>query len=95
MRSYVSVDVDIDDVLSELSDSDLVEALEARRKLPGRGKSVGGEMAELAYIQDAYNALGRGDTEYAMLIIERVMYPKWASTEDAAKAFMAATVGRS
>jgi hypothetical protein len=93
MRSYVTVDVDIDDVLSELSDSDLIEALEARRKLAGSGKSVAGEMAELGLIQDAYNALRRQDTEYAALILERVLYPKWATPEDSAKAFMVATGG--
>jgi hypothetical protein len=91
MRGYVSIDVDVDDVLDELSDGDLLEALMARK---GQKLAKDDPASELAVIQSAYDALLRGDSDYCALLLERVLRPKWASPDDATKAYVAAMGAR-
>jgi hypothetical protein len=88
MSGYVSVDVDIDDVLDQLSDEELMEAALSRKGSNELQKFEEG--VDLQVVQLAYDALMRGDTEYCALLLERAIHPKWATPDAAAKAYVKA-----
>lgn len=85
-RVYVHVAVDVNDVLSEISDDDLLEAVELREL------EKGGRPEELdqSALEQIHAALRSRDYEEATLICERLLFPKWPSPKLAAEALQKA-----
>jgi len=81
---YVSVYVDIDDVLNEASDEELREELQSRH-----GKSRAGRDDELF---DIYETLMRGDVNGALAMLARLAFP--AEQADRAKTYARAKENR-
>lgn len=68
------VDIDIDEVMEELSDEDLSEELNRRQS-----KKAGSAMAGRNDLKDAYDALLRNDKEEAVLILHALLFPRFPS----------------
>jgi hypothetical protein len=79
MRVYTEVEVEVEDIMDDLSDTDLEEILKRR----GHDTSRIG----LGIIEDAYNALRRHDHSEAMTLLERFLWPRFRSVADCADLF--------
>ena len=80
---YVSVHVDPDDVLDELSDEQLeAELRQRKKKVPTEAKD---ELTEA--LEQALAFIRRGDTEEAVLLIERTLHPVFPSFDLAMQAY--------
>jgi len=77
----MEVEVDQDEVLDMISDEDLVKELGLRNA--GR--------THLATVREAIDPIKAGDTEEAILRLEREFWPKWKSEGDSHTAYSAAT----
>lgn len=66
----VSVDVDVDDVLADVSDQELIEELALRDAATHRDT-----------VRTVIQQIQRGDTLDAITTLEREFFPKWASVE--------------
>jgi hypothetical protein len=83
-RGYLTVDVDISEVIDEIDDFDLLEEIKERKLSLGRD-----DFDPLEDIRDAYNELLRGRMGEAKVILERLLMPKWRKAEDSETAWMA------
>lgn len=84
----VTTDVEIDpwDVLEELNDEEILEEVERRdlnKKVEARRKLAD----PLDLLEDALDALRRGDSAEAVFILERTLHPKFPSIEVCEKKF--------
>jgi len=77
----VNVDIDQEDVIDMISDEDLVKELGLRNA--GR--------THLATVREAIDLINAGDTDEAILRLEREFWPKWKSEGDSHTAYSAAT----
>jgi hypothetical protein len=78
----VEVDVEVDDVLSECSDEQLRDELASRRK-NGSPVAAPVDLEVLRAVMDAIDT----DPDHAKLLLERVIWPKWAAPEAAKDAY--------
>lgn len=80
---YVSVEIDTDDVLCELSDKQLVAEVRRRKiDLPDDEQQT---------VRTAIAQIQRGDTLDAITTLEREFFPKWASMQESRRAYEVAT----
>jgi hypothetical protein len=75
------VEVEIHDVIDAIRDEDLLEECRARKLLAKEGEQV-----RFSDVEDAYDYLRDGDAAEALLILERILRPKWASVAKAEEA---------
>jgi hypothetical protein len=83
----VMVDVEVCNVIDEISDDDLLE------EVSHRGLKVAPEvdpMIDDAFLNDLYEELRRGRTVEARVMLERFLFPKYRSLEASEQAFLAA-----
>lgn len=75
--AYVSVDVNVEEVLDDVRDADLLEYVQSRFK-------TGGTPADdfMGLVREAYDALARGDTASASLSLEKALFPRFESVAD-------------
>lgn len=81
-REYgsVNIDVDIDDIIDQISDDDLAKEIARRRKAPG----VGGASAHAnAMFDDVRRMLVDGRVDDALTYIDRWRAPKFSDIHDA------------
>lgn len=83
MAGYVSVDVSVDDILEELSDSDLIAELETR----GIDPSGLGVESSKSVVRRAITLMQRGENIDAMTELERFFFPKWETITASEKAY--------
>jgi hypothetical protein len=72
----VEVDVDVDELLGEVSTEDLLEEIRER-----------GEDVPLNGLELAYQCLLRGDANGALAILEPILHPRFPSTKIAEAAY--------
>jgi hypothetical protein len=77
---YTTADVEIDvcDVLSEISDDDLLEEIKDR-KLEEKAKARAKLADPTDLLEDVLDYLRRGDAGEAILLLDRILHPKFAS----------------
>lgn len=78
----VYVDIDVGDVLDEISDEQLVAALEARNIDAAKAAVDKIDLSFQPLVEEALGYLKAGRADDAMLTLERALYPKWKSPED-------------
>ena len=79
-RGYVSVDVDINDVLGEMSDSDLIEELRSRSGAAtksGFTTQTPSTFLTSAEIDELSSAVRSGRKDDALALIDRISRPKF------------------
>lgn len=77
----VNVDVDLDDILSDVDAEILLEELKSRRV--NADEVIGDNLRDLA--EEALAALKRGDSDEAELILTRALFPIFSSPDEALK----------
>lgn len=83
---YISVNVDDSEVLSELSDEKLIQEIKDRKlRLAAECKIDPFDLAG-----EALSELRCGRASTALVILERMLNPKWKDAETAEKAYKAA-----
>lgn len=80
VRINVDAEVFCDEVLDQISDEILLEAI-ANRKLEDKLRARQQLSSPDALIEDAISALRAGDPAEALLILERTVYPKFKTLE--------------
>lgn len=75
----VEVEVNIEDVLSELDDDQILEEALSRK--------LGDKIGDGELVEDLLRCLKRGDAAEAIVLLERTLYPKYQSIEICEKAF--------
>lgn len=85
---YLTADVDIDvsEVLHELSDEDLLEEIK-ERKLEAKAKARVTAADPFELLDEVLESLQRGDSREALFLLERILHPKFASVEACEKQF--------
>jgi hypothetical protein len=85
---YTTADVEIDvcDVLSEISDDDLLEEIKDR-KLEEKAKARAKLADPLDLLEDVMDFLRRGEAHEALFLLDRILHPKFASVELCEKEF--------
>lgn len=81
---YISVEVDVFDVIDAISDGDLIKALDSRKI------NTQAPLEKRDDILDAYNAIMRGEPNEAALILHAVLFPRFKSPDDALAKLVAA-----
>ena len=92
--SYVSVDVDLDEVFGALDNDDLIAECENRGIVViGTGNAlVGTGATHISSLESLLDLCRRGETGEAVVILEQLLRPKWkslAECEAAAKSLLA------
>ncbi len=90
-RGYVTVTVDISDVIDDIDDASLLEEVKERKLSLGRD-----DFDPMDDLRDAHEELLRGRPAEALAILERLIRPKWRSTnacEIALKSHTAKLIG--
>lgn len=83
VRIYAKID--LDDVLDELSDEQLREAMERRCIDTARNVEQAKEDSLRPMLEEALDLLRSGRAEDAALCLERALFPKWKTPEDSFK----------
>jgi ADP-dependent phosphofructokinase/glucokinase len=85
---YTTADVEIDvcDVLSEISDDDLLEEIK-ERKLEEKAKARAKLADPFDLLEDVMDCLRHGDAREALFLLDRILHPKFASVELCEKEF--------
>lgn len=85
-RSTVSmfIDIDLGEVLAEMSDQQLVDALEARCIKIERTTEEAKIDTFTPLVEEAADLLRQGRADDALLTLERALNPKWQSPEEPA-----------
>ena len=90
-RVYMTVDVDLGEALDEMTDEMLLEAVSERKLKLGRN-----DFDPIDDLRDMHEELLRGRPAEALAILERLIHPKWHSTnacETELKGFLASVGG--
>jgi hypothetical protein len=88
-RISVDVDVDLADLLEQVGEDALIKELEARCLEPRRKIKEAEERDFLPLVEEALDQLRSGRPDEARLTLERTLFPKWRSREDAEAALKA------
>lgn len=75
-RGYMTVDVDLNEALEELTDEMLLQEVSDRKLSLGRD-----DFDPMDDLRDMHAALLRGRPAEALAILERLVRPKWHSTK--------------
>lgn len=81
MRSYVRVDVDIDDVMDEIDTDDLIAELRRRKVAP-----TGSVAMDMGGLRNAYDALMANRPNDALAILSGLLFPKFKDAAECALA---------
>jgi hypothetical protein len=76
---YTDVEIDLDEIITDIDTKDLVKVLEAR------GLHIAGsklEACDLDLVNEAISDLKRGDVGEALLTLERLIEPKWKTPSE-------------
>lgn len=74
-RGYMTVDVDLGEALDEMTDDMLLEEVKERKLNLGRD-----DFDPMDDLRDMQEELLRGRPAEALAILERLIHPKWQST---------------
>jgi hypothetical protein len=85
-RSTVSmfIDIDLGEVLAEMSDQQLIDALESRCIKIARTTEEAKIDTFTPLVEEAADMLRQGRADDALLTLERALSPKWKSPEEPA-----------
>jgi hypothetical protein len=83
--------MDLSDVWDEISDAQLREEMERRCIEAARTVAEAKENALIPLVEEAPSLLQSGRADDAALALERALFPKWKSPEDALKQLRAVT----
>lgn len=75
--------VDVSDVLDELEDADLINELKRRQVDTAADVERSKTQSLMPLLEEALEMLQQGRADDARLTLERALYPKWKSAEEA------------
>lgn len=81
MRRSGYVRIDVGEIIDEIDDGDLVDEVK-RRKL-----AIDTDAPTMEMVQEAYEELRRGRPAEALSILDRLVLPKWKTSDAAKKAY--------
>jgi predicted methyltransferase MtxX (methanogen marker protein 4) len=84
----VDIEVDIDEVIDQITDEELINELK-HRKLDEKARDAIRASDPLALLDEVVDWLRDGDIREAMLVLDRILHPKFSSLELCAKEFEA------
>ena len=77
------IQIDVSECLDEIDDDQLLDELHSRKLSPAKP----GDTVDLDIVREAYAALNRGNAIEARVILDRLLFPKWASPAKAQDAY--------
>lgn len=88
-RGYMTVDVDLDEAVDHMTDEMLLEEIKDRKLSLGRD-----DFDPVDDLHEIYNELLRGRPAEALVILDRLLHPKWRSTKDCEIALRSSSMPR-
>lgn len=85
---HVDVEIDLDEVIEQISDDELLAEL-THRKLDEKARARLKASDPMELLGEVMDWLRIGDTREAILVLERIMHPKFSSLELCEKEFQA------
>lgn len=87
---YTDVEIDICDAMEAISDDDLLEEVKERKLEDKLKDKIKAAVDPFEMLEEVVDWLKRGDAAEALLVLDRIMHPKFSSVEICDREFRAA-----